>query len=298
MKVAVVLLTWKRLSAFQTTLKSFAKQTNKDFTLVISNANLTKQGIAVINKYSNIYDHKGLEVIVRHDGNEDYAFRRFYVGRDLYNLGFDVVLFVDDDVKIPNNYVEQCLSSYEPKTYKSGFAWIFYNRGRNYYKFRKRVFNNDHGVHYAGTGFCMIDASIFKDKALIEDAPEGSKKIEDLWLSFYVSQKRGWRVMYMETENVVLGGADSFALYKEVQKEKTDKASFLRTLVSMGWEIPAELPKELHNDKRRERKTTQKEAASESHEPKDIAFAELSKLRASGDLSNEEFRQLKRKLGR
>jgi glycosyltransferase involved in cell wall biosynthesis len=245
MKVAVVLLTWKRLSLLQATLNSFARQTNKEFTLVISNANLTKQAIAIIEKYAKIYKHKGLRVIVRHDGNKKYAFRRFDVGKDLYEDGYEVVLFVDDDVMIPKNYVEQCLSYYEPKTYQSGFTWIFYNRGRNYYKFRKRVFTNDVDIHYAGTGFSMIDSSIFKDKELITKAPEGSEKIEDVWLSYYVYHKKGWRIKYMDLSNVSLGGADSVALFRDVQKAKVDKAALLRTLVKMGWRIPATLPDEL-----------------------------------------------------
>jgi glycosyltransferase involved in cell wall biosynthesis len=245
MKVAVVLLTWQRMSKLQTTLRSFARQSYKNFTLVVSNANLTKPAIYNIEKYTNIYRRKGLDIEVRHDGNEMYAFRRFIVGKDLYDQGYDVVLFIDDDVSFPDTYVEKCLNQYEPQTYKSGFTWIFYNRGKNYYKFRKRVFTNDYGVHYAGTGFCMIDASIFKDKDLITKAPEGSQKIEDLWLSYYVNQKSGWKVMYMETENVILGGADSVALYKDVQRAKVDKADFLRKLVRMGWNLPPTPPADL-----------------------------------------------------
>ncbi len=308
MKVAVVLLTWKRMSRFQTTLKSFTRQSYKDFTVVVSNANLSRASLYNIDKYTNIYRRRGLDIQVRHDGNEIYSFRRFVVGRDLCDQGYDVVLFIDDDVSFPDTYIQKCLEQYEPKTYKSGFTWIFYNRGRNYYKFRKRVFTNDYGVHYAGTGFCMIDASIFKDKDLIDSAPEGSIKIEDLWLSFYVSQKRGWRVMYMETENVVLGGADSFALYREVQREKTDKASFLRTLVTMGWKIPAELPKQISSANDRETKTQNKTVKvtnlkNENNVVKNsplenMTLAELSHLVSSGDLSQMEFRELKRKLRR
>jgi glycosyltransferase involved in cell wall biosynthesis len=245
MKVAVVLLTWKRLNSLQPTLNSFARQSNKEFTLVISNANLTKEGIAFVDKFSKTYRHKGLKIIVRHDGNEEYAFRRFKIGKDLYDEGYEAILFVDDDVKIPNDYVQQCLSFYEPKTYKSGFTWIFYNRGKDYYKFRKRVFTNDVDIHYAGTGFSMIDASIFKDKELIENAPEGSIKIEDVWLSYYVYQKPGWRIMYMDVQNVFLGGSDSVALYKNVQRSEIDKAAFLKKLIRMGWKIPATLPKNL-----------------------------------------------------
>jgi len=242
MKVAVVLLTWQRLSGLQFSLKSLARQSYKDFDVVISNANLTSHAMRIIDKYSKIYNMQGLTVHVRHDGNKKYAFRRFDVGKDLYDQGYDVILFLDDDVSIPANYFENCLKQYEPKTYQSGFTWTIYNRGRNYYKFRKRVFSNEFDIHYAGTGFSMIDASIFKDEALINNAPEGSLKIEDLWLSYYVYHKRGWSIRYMELEGVTLGGADSVALYRSVQRSEMNKAEFLRTLVKMGWKIPATLP--------------------------------------------------------
>ncbi len=298
MKVAVVLLTWKRLSSLQSTLNAFSRQTNKDFTLVISNGNLTKQGMAIVDKYAKIYKHRGRKAIVRHDGNEEYAFRRFYVGKDLADQGYDVILFIDDDVKIPTDYVDQCLDSYEPQTYKSGFAWIFYNRGRNYYKFRKRVFDNDHKVHYAGTGMSMIDASIFKDEELISGAPKGTQKIEDLWLSYYVYHKPGWRVLYMETNNVRLDGADSVALYKQVQREEMDKAKFLRLLVEMGWKIPAELPKEIFREEEAKSQKRNKAVVSQTPKIEDMTLSELARLKASGDLSNEEFLQLKRKATR
>lgn len=245
MKVAVVLLTWKRLAKLQNSLRSLSRQSFKQFDIVISNANLSKEAVNFTDKYSKIYQKQGLRVSIRHDGNDVFAFRRFYIGKDLYDQGYDVVMFLDDDVSIPDNYIANCLINYEPKTYQSGFTWLFFNRGKNYYKFRKRVYSNEHKIHYAGTGFCMIDASIFSDEDLIKKAPDAAIKIEDLWLSYYVSHKQGWDIKYMDIPNVRLGGADAVALYKSVQKDPVDKAEFLRHLVVMGWEIPATLPKGL-----------------------------------------------------
>ena len=245
MKVAVVLLTWQRLSRLQFSLKSLARQSYKDFDVVVSNANMTSHAMRIIDKYAKIYNMQGLRVTVRHDGNKEYAFRRFNVGKDLYEQGYDVVLFLDDDVSIPNDYIKNCLDQYEPKTYQSGFTWIFYNRGKNYYKFRKRVFSNEYDIHYAGTGFSMIDASIFADRDLIAKAPQNSKKIEDLWLSYYVFQKDGWGLKYMDTPGVTLSGGDGVALYKSVQRDSYNKADLLKDLVAMGWKIPATLPDEL-----------------------------------------------------
>lgn len=243
MKIAVVLLTWKRLSALPGTLKRLRGQTFDKFDVIISNANLEEGAIKVVDKYVNYYKNKGLRITARHDGNEIYAFRRFYIGRDLRKEGYDVVLFIDDDIRFPSNYISSCIKQYEPRTYKSGFTWIFYNRGKNYYKFRKRVYTNDVDIHYGGTGICMIDASIFEDPNLIKKAPEPAYRTEDLWLSYFVYHKRGWKIKYMDTPNVIIGGSDAVALYRQVQKDKIDKAGFLRLLVKMGWQIPATIPK-------------------------------------------------------
>jgi glycosyltransferase involved in cell wall biosynthesis len=244
-RVAVVLLTWKRINALMPTLRRLHRQTYKNFDIVISNSNPSSNAIDQVDQAAKFYNARGLRIDVRHDSNEHFAFRRFFIGKHLYELGYDIIMFIDDDIRFPDNYIKNCLSQYEPKTYKSGFTWIFYNRGRNYYKFRKRVYTNDVDIHYAGTAVSMIDASIFADKKLILNAPKEFYPVEDLWLSYFVQQKSGWSVKYMETPNVIIGGADKVALWRQVQSSGTDKAALLHKLLNMGWKIPAELPAKL-----------------------------------------------------
>jgi glycosyltransferase involved in cell wall biosynthesis len=242
MKIAVVLLTWKRLKLLNYSLLQLRKQTFSEFDVFVSNANLAPSSRRTVEQIAKYYSNKGLRVNVRHDGNKLFAFRRFAIGRDLYEAGYDVVLFIDDDIKFSTKYIQQCIEQYEPRTYKSGFTWVFYNGGKDYYRFRKRVFSNDHPIHYAGTGISMIDASIFADPSLIDNAPEGSLHIEDVWLSFFVYHQPGWRVMYMETPGAAIGGSDAVALFRVVQKNEIDKAEYLRILVDMGWSLPKSLP--------------------------------------------------------
>jgi glycosyltransferase involved in cell wall biosynthesis len=245
MKIAVVVLTWKRISKIQETLRSFARQQYKDFTLIISNGNLDPRAVRVLERWANMYKDSHLKIVVRHDGNEQYAFRRFYVGKDLCDEGYDVVMFVDDDVSIPIDYIGNCIKQYRPKTYQSGFTWIFYENGKDYYKFRKRVYTNDYGVHYAGTGFSMVDATLFKDPDLISKAIPGSDKIEDLWLSYFVYHKEGWEIRHMDVPGVILGGSDSVALFKQVRHDTINKKDMMLHLVKKGWKIPKDLPTEL-----------------------------------------------------
>jgi hypothetical protein len=242
MKTAILLLTWKRIENLKATLRSLSVQTNKNFDVFVSNGNLDPKAMASVEKY--VQNFSNLNIYLSHDGNSEFTFRRFTKGRELAKAGYDVIMYIDDDVSITQHYVAKCLEQYEPKTYKSGFCWIFFNRGKNYYKFRKRVFSNDFNIHYAGTGISMIDASIFLQKKLF-NAPEGSEKIEDLWLSYFVDNLNGWRLAYMDVGEVTIRGVDSVALFRQVGDSPMNKAVFLRKLVEMGWKLPATLPDEL-----------------------------------------------------
>lgn len=244
-RITVVLLTWQRLGNLKQTLHSLSNQTFRNFEIYISNANLKYKD--VVDKNAKRYS-EDLKIRVSHDGNELFAFRRLHVGKKLAEEGTDILLFIDDDVTFDEKYVENFLRYYEPKSYKSGFAWNFQNNGADYYTKRTRVFDTSSVVHYCGTGFSIMDASIFLDDDLIDSAPDGALKIEDLWLSYYAQHVKGWKLGYVPANNVTLLGADQVALYKTVLDDKKkssktmDKADFLRYLIKMrGWKLPTQL---------------------------------------------------------
>ena len=233
-KVTVVLLTWQRVGELKKTLNYLSRQTYKNFDVRISNGNL---------KYSNIVEKNArmfsdqLEISVSHDGNDIHAFRRFTVGKELAAAGTDIVLFIDDDITFGPDYIENCLRYYEPNSYKSGFAWSFQASGENYYKYRTRINDYTSKIHYCGTGISMIDAKIFLDDRLVSKAPPEAYKIEDLWLSYFTQHVCKWKLGYIEMKDVIIGGADGVALYKQILNDKKnndvpDKADFLRMLVA------------------------------------------------------------------
>lgn len=228
-------MTWKRIPDLKETLKELAAQTYKDFDVYVSNGNLEQS--PQVDKYVNQYKDK-LNIRVSHDGNEQRSFRRMIAARKLAQEGTEIVLFLDDDVQIPPTYIEKCLSQYKPKTYQSGFAWSFYNHGKNYYKWRTRHWDNKKKLHYCGTGMSMVDASVFLDDRLF-DAPPGALTIEDLWLSYFVDHvlDDSWSLRFMEIPNVILGGSDTVALFEEILKQEYTKADFLNDLVAMGWRV-------------------------------------------------------------
>lgn len=226
-----MLLTWKRIPDLRDTLLKLTGQTFQHFNVHISNGNLEQAD--QVDKIANHFSHR-LKIRVTHDGNDILSFRRFTVGRQLAQEGTDVVLWIDDDIEFPTNYIEKCLEQYEPKTYKSGYAWTFENGGRDYYRARTRRHDNERRLHYCGTGISMVDASIFLEDSLL-DAPHSAYGIEDLWLSYVVDQLPGWEMKYMTMpKGVIIHGADAVALYKKylpANNPPYTKADFLRYLV-------------------------------------------------------------------
>lgn len=235
-KVTVVILTWKRIPKLKDTMMSLLNQTNKDFNIHISNGNL--QVVEKIDTYiKKLRLISDMQISVSHDGNDKFTFRRFDVCQRLANDGTEIVLFIDDDVTIPDNYVEMCLNQYEPKSYKSGYAWNFQDGGSDYYNKRTRRYDNDEIIHYCGTAMSMIDASIFLDDNLINTAPESSYKIEDLWLSYYVDSILGWKLEYLDLPGASVVAADGVSLARQVLNDTVNKKTFLKQLIELGWNI-------------------------------------------------------------
>jgi hypothetical protein len=232
-KIAIVMLTWQRLEKLPESLEMLSRQSNKDFSLYISNANLDQ--ISRVEELVSPFKEK-LNITLTHDGNQIYSFRRLFIGKDLALKGFEAVLFLDDDVTIPDNYVEQCLSYFEPNSYKSAYAWYFLENGQNYYRKRIRINSLGPRVNYCGTAVSVVDAKIFLEKGLFL-APIEAYQIEDLWMSYYADHVLKWKLAYMPIQEITVGGNDSVALSKTVKAKKNNKAVFLRTLVALGWKV-------------------------------------------------------------
>jgi hypothetical protein len=227
------MLTWQRLERLPESLEMLSKQTNNNFSLYISNSNLEE--ISRVEELVTPFK-QNLSINLTHDSNELYSFRRLFIGKDLAEKGFEVILFLDDDVIIPENYVDQLLNHFEPNSYKSAYAWKFLENGKNYYRNRVRIDNANSKVHYCGTAVSIIDAKIFLENGLFAVDSE-VHKIEDLWMSYYADHVLGWKLEYIHINNLSIGGNDSVALSKLVKRDRTNKAVLLRKLVGTGWKI-------------------------------------------------------------
>jgi glycosyltransferase involved in cell wall biosynthesis len=239
MKITIVLLTWQRIASLKRTLLTLSNQTYKDFDVYISNS--SERSAVPAEKYAKYFSDK-LSITFSQDSNENYAYRRLTIARDLAKKGTEIVLFIDDDITISEKYVQEMLAAYEPNSYCSAYAWRFSNNGQDYYRHRSKVSNNLKTIHYCGTAASVVDASIFLDDNLFNH-PKEVYLMEDLWLSYFAQHVKGWRLKYVPLGNIHIGGSDPNALYKKIMKDKAnngtpDKADFLRTLVNeYGWEL-------------------------------------------------------------
>lgn len=233
---AIVLLTWQRLGNLRNTLRALENQTYSKFDIYVSNANI--KYLEKVNEIVKLFDGR-LDVWVSHDGNDLYAFRRLPLGRMLAEAGYEKILFIDDDISIPKDYVKNVIRQYEPKTYKSGFAWKLFSGGADYYTDRERTWNKKDVVQYCGTGISIIDSSFFLEEGIMK-APSGALKVEDLWMSYYVDhvlKSKGWRMAYMDTPGIIIGGADRVALYRAISQGSYTKRDLLHELVALGWKL-------------------------------------------------------------
>jgi glycosyltransferase involved in cell wall biosynthesis len=233
--VAVILMTWNRVSALKHTLSQLSRQTYKEFSLYLSNGNLDEKVVKTINQLVARFNNK-INIVLTHDGNDFKSFRRLFVAKRAVLDGNSVILFIDDDVQVPSDYIQNCLEQYEPQTYKSGYAWSFTDGDKDYYKNRKRQYDNRKRIHYCGTGVAMIDGSIFLQDKLF-NAPNGALGIEDLWLSYYADHIMGWRLMHMNIPGVSIEGGDIFALHREYMNADYNKTHFLKELAAAGWNL-------------------------------------------------------------
>jgi hypothetical protein len=232
MRVGIVLLAWQRLHGIYQNLKDLDSQTVEGFKIVISNANRTLD--EKIKEY--VVDFPELDVDIRNESNDYLTFRRFFIAREMAMDGFDIIMFIDDDILIPNNYVELAIAQYEPGIYGSAYTWTLDAKGADYYKHRTRVYDNDSQIKYCGAGISVIDAKIFLQDELFM-APAEAYGIDDLWLSYYADHVAKFKLKYINIPKVIIGGGDSVALYRSISRQQYTKKNFLHHLVGLGWQV-------------------------------------------------------------
>lgn len=214
---ALIVLTYKRVSVFEKLAKMIEAQTNKSYDLFVYDSGPHFKSIEIIS--NRIFKETSYSLL--HTDINEGCWRRHELARELAQKGYKRVLFLDDDIIIPDNYIDLALQQYEPQSYKSWWAWDL-NGGYHYEKDRTRIFDIETPANYCGAGVSIVDASIFLDDEYFNIPIEETKWIDDVWLSFYSKKMLGWKVSYLDIPGVSFGpeAGDSNALYTKISGRK------------------------------------------------------------------------------
>lgn len=248
--VLVIMCLWKRVQYLKNTLKYLENQNiDKPITLCIWNNN--KDLINEIYKIVNNFIGKKVTIIV-HNSMENiggigrFIFTKYICEKKTF---FKNVIFIDDDqifeidcFKILLNNVKE-KESYHwsgKKFYKDRGYW---NCWSNIWpKLRNDIDNtkfNDNYLHYGGTGFMIINTECF----LMDEFYQFNEKykfIEDLWMSYFVINKLGYKLQNgkeLKNKVKIIQGENNSSI-AQVNLLKPLKDEFLNVLRKDGeWDV-------------------------------------------------------------
>jgi hypothetical protein len=227
--VPVIICTWMRVEGFNKVVEALNKQTNKNFKLFIwnNNSDITEDILDILTKKASFSSE-----IFESDFNIG-GFGRFYFANHLYGNPelSRYCIFIDDDQTFEEDTIEKFLKEALPKTILSQWSWKF--NSTRYFGRENRILVDPHEeVHHCGTGGMVADMEIFMEKGLYE-CPKKYWFIEDLWLSYFSSHKKGYKLLKSST--VFKNGSDKYNLNDIV---KDQKETMLAELIEdLGWSI-------------------------------------------------------------
>ena len=211
-KSAIIMCTYKRFKNLYGTYKDLSLQTNKDFDFYICEnsgndphiLNTTKKSIKFID----------YNLFIKEYNNQYSIFGRFYLARDLAMQGYEKIVFIDDDQKIPIEFVQDCYDQYEENAVKSFYAHIIIG---DYWK--KEMLDPNEEGNYVGGGGLLCSSKIFLDEKLFE-CPKKYWVLDDLWMSYYLARFTEYKMKRLNTKISFI--KDSMATAKGLKKEKRE----------------------------------------------------------------------------
>ena len=207
-KLAIIMCTWKRINFLSNTIKMLESQTEKNFSFFIWNNNSK-----ITNQINEIISKSSLDIKI-HNSNENIGgIGRFYYAKKI-NKEYSKVLFIDDDQKFSNKFVEQMLSYYDQKSIVSWWGWKI----KDSYFNRERKINLE-SVDYCGTGGMILPSIVFDSKIIFE-IPKKYQFIEDLWLSYIAKYELGFILKGCKADiEIITDGNDQYVALKKLKEE-------------------------------------------------------------------------------
>jgi len=201
-KLALFVTVYDRPKNLAKTLDCLNKQTCHDFDLFIVN-NGTFDVESLVDRDCTIIDM----------GNKYRHFGRYFAAKE-HSVGYEIVLFLDDDIMVDPHYIEEAYKQFDPGCVKS--FWAF--RLNTDYWDRKQLTGDMEG-HYCGGGGLLAPAELFTVPELYE-CPEEYWIMDDIWLSHVILAYTNYRIKNFKVLFRFLD--DSKATYKKIRKEKSD----------------------------------------------------------------------------
>lgn len=218
--IDVVLLLYKRVDFLHRQLTSIKNQScvNNIHLHIISNNPEIDFSYIVDEFREDIY----LTFIQKHNKHK-------FLERFLYALEskFKYVIFLDDDIELRPNEIQELWNQKEPKRFKTFFGRRFSNRpaGNFYWSNPPIVGSSIHQqFNYGGPGFSIVDGNIFPELIKTYQAyPELHSYIDncdDIFISWVVNNLPDWKIECSTQQPFQPLGEDVHASYVKLKQIK------------------------------------------------------------------------------
>jgi hypothetical protein len=227
--IPVIMCTWMRIEGFKRVVENLNRQSHRSFKLFVWNNNpdITEEILSILSeKASFSSDVFQSEVNIG-------GFGRFYFANFLYGDPRleRYCIFIDDDQTFEEDMIKKFSQEASPKTILSQWSWKF--NSTRYFGRENRVLVEPHNeVHHCGTGGMVADMEIFMERDLYE-CPKKYWFIEDLWLSYFSSHVKGYKLLKSST--IFQNGSDEHNLNDIVKEQKETMLAEL--IEDLGWDI-------------------------------------------------------------
>lgn len=215
-KTAVIMCTYLRYKNLPKTYNDLNEQTNLDFDFYIcDNSNKDPH---ILNTTYKLSEHMKYNISIKEYNNKYSIFGRFMLAKDLAKEGYEKIIIVDDDERLPNTFIQDCYDQYEDKVIKSFYAHDIID---DYWK--KEMLKKGKSGNYAGGGGLLCNAELFLHKDFFT-CPKKYYMLDDLWISYFAKEIAGYDIQLLETNIKFIH--DDYATAKSLVKEKqmfTDK---------------------------------------------------------------------------
>jgi hypothetical protein len=215
-KTALIMCTYLRYKNLPKTYSDLNSQTNLDFDFYISdNSNGDPHILNTTNKFLESFQYN---LFIKEHHNKYSIFSRFILAKELAKSGYEKIIIIDDDERIPANFIQDCYDQYEDNTVKSFYAHKIID---NYWE--KVMLKPGELGNYAGGGGLMCNAKLFLHKDFF-NCPKKYYVLDDLWISYFSKEIAGYNIKLLKTDIRFIH--DNHATAKGLIKEKqyfTDK---------------------------------------------------------------------------